>query len=153
MARCTRPFSLLVPSTNQGLLGPYKRVKNAIEIQVLGRINFFRGKQTQHCLFSHPGHPGESLQLQSHEVMKGTLKGTPRGPDLMGTHLASPSQSQQSKPCGTRDCPLSQGSIWILRTLNLFQHIQNLVIYLKIIQTWQITQAEYNFSHISEKLL
>lgn len=62
-------------------------------------------------------------------MMKGDSERQSRSPDLMGIYSASPGQRQQSKSCGSWDCCLSHGSLLILRPLDLFQHVHNLVVY------------------------
>lgn len=116
VAKGQRPF-LLPLCTNQGLQGPYhKEARMLLKFKFLAE-SIFGGKLTKHCLLHFPGHPGERLQLQWRDRMMQTVKGSPRGPDLMGVQLAGPNQHPQNKPHGTQDCPLSQSSTQVLGTL------------------------------------
>ena len=128
VAKRPRPF-LLAQRTSQGPLGPYHReARMPLKFKFLAE-SIFRGKTKTILPVQSPRASRGKSQTAIKWSEEGTLKGTPKGPDVMGTNLASPSRQEQSKPRGIWDCELSQGSGGILRTLHLFQHVQNSVTY------------------------
>lgn len=104
-----------------------QRGKNATEIQVCGRISLQQGKLTQWCLCSHPGHPGESLKRSQVKWWGDLWKASPEGRIWwiqIGWAQLTPAEQAMFW-----DCSLAQGSMWILRTLSVFPHVHNLLVY------------------------
>lgn len=128
VAKSPKPFSLLAPSLHEELLGNITDTGMSLKFKFLAEYFFRREKETDTILpVQSPRSPGESLKLQSCKVMKGTLKGNPKQPDLMGTNLARPCQCQQKKPHGIRDYFLSQALCEFWRLSIFFQYVQNLM--------------------------